>query len=142
MVKCKISNNIILINPNFINPFDVYADSSVYQLEGVVSQEGRPIAFFSQILNPAQEEYMVIELELLSKVKTLKEFKYSLLVNQIIIYSNHKLNLDHEHICNVSLSGKYEHTIGYKKILLKYREKMRGCNVCTTCFQNNLNLYK
>ena len=53
LVKNRISNEAMLVHPDFSKPFDVHADSSGYQLGGVVSQEGRPIVFFSKKLNSA-----------------------------------------------------------------------------------------
>ena len=45
MVKAKISNEAMLVHPDFSKPFDVHMDSSDYQLGGVISQDGKPIAF-------------------------------------------------------------------------------------------------
>ena len=69
-VKSRIANDAFLPHPNFSKPFDVHADSSAYQLGGGVSQEGRPIAFFSKKLNAAQKNYPITEKELLSIVET------------------------------------------------------------------------
>ena len=71
----------MLAHLNFSKPFDMHTDSSAYQLGGVISQEGRPIAFVSKKLNAAQKNYPITEKELLSIVETLKEFKYLLLRN-------------------------------------------------------------
>ena len=102
LVKSKIANDALLALPNFLKPFDVHADSSVYQLGGVVSQEGRPIAFFSKKLNAVQKNYLITEKELLSIVETLKEFKYLLLDNRIMIHTDHKnlRYLDTKHTCD------------------------------------------
>ena len=102
LVKSKIANDALLAHPNFAKPFDVHADSSAYQLGGVVSQEGRPIAFFSKKLNSAQKNYPITEKELLSIVETLKEFKYLLLGNRITIHTDHKnlMYLDTKHTCD------------------------------------------
>ena len=51
MVKTRISNEAMLAHADFSKPFDVHMDSSDYQLGGIVSQEGKPIAFFSKKLN-------------------------------------------------------------------------------------------
>jgi DNA polymerase/3'-5' exonuclease PolX len=62
-----------------------------YQLLGVViSQQGKPIAFFSCKLNPAQTCYTSTERELLSIVKTLKEYQNILLGHQIEVFTHHK----------------------------------------------------
>jgi hypothetical protein len=47
------------------------------QLEAVITQDNRPIAFFSRKLSKTQQKYIVTEIELLAivVVKTLMEFK-------------------------------------------------------------------
>jgi hypothetical protein len=41
----------------------------------VITQDNRPIAFFSRKLSKTQQKYGVMEIELLAMVETLKEFK-------------------------------------------------------------------
>ena len=41
----------------------------------MITQNNRPLAFFSKKLNQAQQKYSVTEQELLAIVETLKEFK-------------------------------------------------------------------
>ncbi len=50
------------------------AFDNVKQLGAVITQENRPIAFFSCKLSGAQSKYTVTKLELLAIVETLKEF--------------------------------------------------------------------
>jgi hypothetical protein len=57
----------------------IYTDASTRQLGGVITQDIRPIAFFSRKLTKAQQRYSVTELELLSIVELLKNFKGMLL---------------------------------------------------------------
>ena len=64
----------ILASPNFEIPFEIHTDASAYQLVACISQKGKPIAFYSRKLTPAQTRYTTTEQELLSIVETLKEF--------------------------------------------------------------------
>ncbi len=41
----------------------------------MITQDNRPIAFFSRKLSKTQQKYSVIEIELLAMGETLKEFK-------------------------------------------------------------------
>jgi len=76
--------------PNFDKEFHIHTDASKTQLGAVISQEGRPIAFYSRKLSPTQTRYTTTERELLAIVETLKEFKNILLGQQITIFTDHK----------------------------------------------------
>jgi hypothetical protein len=84
-VKTTIAKEVVLAYPDFTKPFDIYTDASTKQLSSVITQENRPIAFFSRKLSGAQSKYIVTKLELLAIVETLKEFK-----RQINVYTDHK----------------------------------------------------
>jgi len=96
MAKRVIAKETMLANPNFNKPFQIYTDTSHYQLGAVVSQEGKPIAFYSRKLNPAQMRYTTTERELLSIRETLKEYRNILLGQQIKVFTGHK-NLVYKH---------------------------------------------
>jgi hypothetical protein len=53
----------------------MYTDASSTQLGAVVTQDNKPIAFFSRKLSKMQKKYSVTKIELLAIVETLKEFK-------------------------------------------------------------------
>jgi len=56
----------------------------------VITQQNRPIAFFSRKLSTTKQKYDVTEIELLAIVETLKEFKGMLWGQQIKVYIDHK----------------------------------------------------
>jgi transposase InsO family protein len=56
----------------------------------VISQQDRPIAFYSRKLNAAQTRYTTMERELLAIVETLKEFRNILLGQKIHIFTDHQ----------------------------------------------------
>ena len=88
--KKMLSKQAILAFPDFTKPFVIYTDASKYQLGGVITQDGRPLAFYSRKLNDAQTRYTTTERELLSIVETLKEFRNILLGHVILAYTDHK----------------------------------------------------
>jgi RNase H-like domain found in reverse transcriptase/Reverse transcriptase (RNA-dependent DNA polymerase)/Integrase zinc binding domain len=90
MMKKLLSREALLSYPDFSKPFDVYTDASHHQLGAVISQEQRPIAFYSRKLQPAQTRYTTTERELLAIVETLKEFRNILLGHHIRVYTDHK----------------------------------------------------
>jgi hypothetical protein len=65
-------------------------DASSMQLGAAITQDNRPIAFFSRKLSETQQKYSVMEIELLAIVETLKEFKGMLWVQHIKVYTDHK----------------------------------------------------
>ena len=69
---------------------DIRTDASDNQLGGVISEKGKPIAFFSRKLNSAQKNYTTTEKELLSKVECCKEFRNFLYGYPIKVCSDHK----------------------------------------------------
>jgi hypothetical protein len=95
LIKTAISKDVLLSYPDFSAPFDIFTDASKLQLGSVISQGGRPVAFYSRKLNPAQQRYTTTERELLSIVETLKEFRNILLGQQVVVHTDH-LNLTHK----------------------------------------------
>ncbi len=89
-VKAAIAKETVLAYPDFLKPFEIYADASLTQLGAVITQDNRPIAFFSRKLSEMQQKYSVTEIELLAIVETLKEFKGMLWGQDIIVYTDHK----------------------------------------------------
>ena len=73
-IKDAISEETLLAFLDFNKTFEIHTNASDYQLGGVVSQESRPIAFYSRKLNPAQKGYTTGEKEMLSVVEMLKEY--------------------------------------------------------------------
>ena len=94
--KKVIAREVLLAYPDFSKKFTIHTDASHYQLGAVISQEGKPIAFYSRKLNPAQTRYTTTERELLSIVETLKEYRTILLGHEIEVFTDHK-NLVYKH---------------------------------------------
>ena len=56
----------------------------------MISQAGKPIAFYSRRLSDCQTRYTTTERELHAIVETLKEFRNILLGQKIVIHTDHK----------------------------------------------------
>ncbi len=95
-VKKIIAREVMLSYPDFSKPFVIHTDASHFQLGAVISQDGKPIAFYSRKLNAAQARYTTTERELLSIVETLKEYRNILLGQKIVVHTDHK-NLVYKH---------------------------------------------
>jgi hypothetical protein len=81
-VKATIAKDAVLAYPDFNKVFEIYTGASSKQLGAVITQDNRPIAFFSWKLSDTQRKYSVSKIELLAIVKTLKEFKGMLWANK------------------------------------------------------------
>jgi RNase H-like domain found in reverse transcriptase len=89
-IKQIIIIETLFTYPYFYQPFHIHTDTSNTQLGGVISQNKRPIEFYSRQLIPAQNRYTTTEREFLAIVDTLKEFRIILLGHTIKVYTDHK----------------------------------------------------
>jgi hypothetical protein len=87
-VKAAIAKGTVLVYLDFSKPFQIYTDASSTQLGAVITQDNRPIAFFSRKLFKTHQKYSVTEIELLAIVETLKEFKGMLWGQDIKVYTD------------------------------------------------------
>jgi hypothetical protein len=93
-------------------------DASSVQLGAVITQDNRPIAFFSRKLSKMQQKYSVTEIELLAKVETLKEFKGMLWGQDIKVYTDHK-NLTRD-----ALGLTFNRVYHWRSLLEEYAPKV------------------
>ncbi len=73
--KATVAKEVVMAYPEFLKPFKIYTDASTMQFGAVITQDYRPISFFSQKLSKMQPKYSVTKIELLTIVEPLKEFK-------------------------------------------------------------------
>jgi hypothetical protein len=88
-IKKCLTEAPILQLPNFDSPFEVACDASQLGIGGVLSQNGHPIAFYSEKLNEAKRRYSTYDLELYAVVQTLKHWRHYLIHREFIIFSDH-----------------------------------------------------
>jgi hypothetical protein len=89
-IKKLSSINTMVIFPDFNKAFEIHMDASDYHLGLVISQDQKPIAFYSKKITATQCNYTVGEREMLSIVETLNEFYTMLLGYKLKIYTDHK----------------------------------------------------
>jgi hypothetical protein len=64
-IKTLISKEILLMFPNFNEPFHIFTDASKYLLGAVIMQNNKSLAFYSRKFHSAQQRYTTGEQELL-----------------------------------------------------------------------------
>jgi hypothetical protein len=88
-LKATIANDVVLAYPDYSKVFEIYTDASSKQLGAVITQDNRPIMFFSRKLSNTQHKYSITKIELLAIVETLKEFKGMLWGQNIKVFTDH-----------------------------------------------------
>ena len=89
-MKALMAKETLVTFPDFSKEFEIHTDASKLQLGACISQGGKPVAFYSRKLQPAQTRYTTTERELLSIVETLKEFRNILLGQRIKVHTDHE----------------------------------------------------
>ena len=80
----------------------------------MITQENRPLAFFSRKLSDTQQRYSVTEIELLAIVETLKEFKDMLWGQQVKVY------IDHQNLMRDALGLTSDRVYRWRLLLEEY----------------------
>ena len=74
-LRLQLHKNVVLAHLDFTTLFEMYTDASTMQLGAVLTQDNRPIVFFSRKLSKTQTKYSVTKIELLAIVETLKKIE-------------------------------------------------------------------
>ena len=90
IIKRVMAKETLLHYPDFNKEFEIHTDASLTQIGTVITQDGKPVAFFSRKLKDGQHNYTTTECELLAIVETLKEFRTILLGQKLKIFIDHK----------------------------------------------------
>ncbi len=116
--KATIAKDVVLAYPDYSKVFEIYTDDSSIQLGAVITQDNRPIAFFSQKLSDTQRKYSVTKIELLVIIETLKEF------NGMLWGQNIKVFTDHANLMRDALGLTSDRVYQWRLLLKEYRPKI------------------
>ncbi|GJY85999.1 reverse transcriptase domain-containing protein [Tanacetum coccineum] len=92
-LKENLTNAPIMVSPNWSLPFELMCDASDFFVGSVLGQreekQFRPIHFASKTLNSAQQNYTVIEKELLVVVFAFDKFRSYLVLSKTVVFTDH-----------------------------------------------------
>ena len=89
-LKQKVAELPVLALPNFNKVFQVECDASGSAIGAILSQEGKPVAFFSENLNDSKRKYFVYDQEFYAIIQALKKWRHYLIPKEFVLYTNHK----------------------------------------------------
>lgn len=106
LLKQKVATQLVLILPSFDNLFTTECDASNIEVGVVLSQDNRPVAFFSEKINDAKNKYSSYDLELYALFQDLRKWRHYLLPKEFVVYTDNQalsfLNsqdkLSHRHV--------------------------------------------
>jgi hypothetical protein len=92
LLKKKITEQPILVLPNFKKTFQVKCDASGFAIGEFLSQEDRPLAYFSENMNEAKVKYSTDDKEFYAIIQALKKWRHYLIPKEFVLNSdNHAL---------------------------------------------------
>jgi hypothetical protein len=92
LLKRKITKQPVLVLSDFQKIFQVKCDASGFAIGAVLSQEDRPIAYFSKKLNEMKVNYSTYDTEFYAIIQALNKWRHYLIPKEFVLYSdNHAL---------------------------------------------------
>ncbi|KAK4855125.1 hypothetical protein QYF36_004243 [Acer negundo] len=86
----------ILVLPDFSQPFELHSDTSKVGIRAVLSQAGKPVAYFSEKLTGSRVRYSTYDIEFYDVVQAVKHWRHYLFHREFILYTDHD-SLRHLH---------------------------------------------
>ncbi|XP_024310338.1 uncharacterized protein LOC112268650, partial [Brachypodium distachyon] len=90
ILKDKLTHAPLLQLPDFNKTFELECDASGIGLGGVLLQDGKPVAYFSEKLSGPSLNYSTYDKELYALVRTLETWQHYLWPKEFVIHSDHE----------------------------------------------------
>ncbi|KAG8485863.1 hypothetical protein CXB51_019210 [Gossypium anomalum] len=122
-IKDCLTNAPLLALPDFSKTFEIECDASGIGIGAVLTQDGRPMAYFSEKLNGAVLNYPVYDKEMYALIRTLETWQHYLWPKEFVIHSDHEAlkhikgqhKLNRRHAKWVEYLESFPYVIKYKK---------------------------
>uniref|UniRef100_A0A0N5CC24 RNA-directed DNA polymerase n=1 Tax=Strongyloides papillosus TaxID=174720 RepID=A0A0N5CC24_STREA len=89
-LKTALIEAAVLSPPDNTKNYTIFTDASFQGLGAALTQNGKPVAFTSRSLKPAEKNYPIIKLEALALVYALRQFRPYIYGKHTIVITDHK----------------------------------------------------
>ena len=98
ILKDNITEQPIMVLPDFGKTFRVRCDASGVSIGAFLSQDNKPVAYLSEKMNEAKKNYSTYDKEFYAIIQGLKKWRNYLVPKDFVLYSdNHALQFITKH---------------------------------------------